>query len=196
MLMLWTLLFQYPYPEHDAQSIAKVNRTLKLVLSELSQLIVSFSHCFDSEMKQWCHKVPPKLTQLGPAVKRVHTLLQQFSMVSSVWCIFLFLFLLRWSSWKMVGSRVWQFPGSGTDICMPKFTCHFRTPCFADTVRKSPKISIVLLMKLRMVILEVFGFCSSYYRALVEFVPATHTWPRGWENKYTRSPVNGTLDPS
>ena len=60
---------------------AKVGKTLRLVLSELSQLVTGFSYCFENEMRPWCNKPPPSFNQLGPAFKRVHTMLQQFSMV-------------------------------------------------------------------------------------------------------------------
>ena len=79
---IFCALPQYEYPERDPQTEAKVQRTLKLVLSELSQLVVGFSYCFENEMRQWCNKTPPTLTELGPAFKRTHTLLQQFITVS------------------------------------------------------------------------------------------------------------------
>ncbi|XP_041459417.1 uncharacterized protein LOC121411021 [Lytechinus variegatus] len=69
----------YPYPTPDPKASDKVCQTMKLVLSELVQLVTSFIFMFESEMRQFCNKAPPKLTQLGPAIKRVHTLLQQFS---------------------------------------------------------------------------------------------------------------------
>ncbi|XP_038054344.1 HAUS augmin-like complex subunit 7 [Patiria miniata] len=78
---LGALQKQYDYPRSDQKAVAKVTQTLKLVLSELAQLVTSFSYCFESEMRQWCNKTPPQLTDLGPAVKRVHSLLQQFSVL-------------------------------------------------------------------------------------------------------------------
>ncbi|XP_030828412.1 uncharacterized protein LOC581318 [Strongylocentrotus purpuratus] len=69
----------YPYPTPDPKALNKVCQTMKLVLSELVQLVTSFTFMFESEMRQFCNKAPPQLTQLGPAIKRVHTLLQQFS---------------------------------------------------------------------------------------------------------------------
>ncbi|XP_013410203.1 uncharacterized protein LOC106173581 [Lingula anatina] len=69
----------YHLPEQDDALQDKVTRTLRLVLSELSQLVVGFSYVFENEMRQWCNKTPPSLTELGPAFKRVHTMLQQFT---------------------------------------------------------------------------------------------------------------------
>ena len=62
---------------------SKINRTLKLVLSELSQLVLGFSYCFENEMRAWCNKRQPQLTDLGSAFKRVHNMLQQFTAVST-----------------------------------------------------------------------------------------------------------------
>ncbi|XP_022110069.1 HAUS augmin-like complex subunit 7 [Acanthaster planci] len=70
---------QHDFPQSDQKAVTKVTQTLKLVLSELAQLVTSFSYCFESEMRQWCNKTPPRLTDLGPAVKRVYSLLQQFT---------------------------------------------------------------------------------------------------------------------
>ncbi|XP_067684101.1 HAUS augmin-like complex subunit 7 [Haliotis asinina] len=55
-----------------------MSRTLTVVLSELSQLMVSFTYCYENEMRHWCNKTPPSLTGLGKAFKRVHTILHQF----------------------------------------------------------------------------------------------------------------------
>ncbi|XP_071805921.1 HAUS augmin-like complex subunit 7 isoform X1 [Asterias amurensis] len=72
---------KYDFPRSDPTAVDKVTQTLKLVLSELAQLVTSFSYCFESEMRQWCNKTPPKLAGLGPAIKRVHSLQAQFSTV-------------------------------------------------------------------------------------------------------------------
>ncbi|XP_071479115.1 HAUS augmin-like complex subunit 7 [Diadema antillarum] len=75
----------YPIPEKNPKAADKVRQTMKLILTELVQLVTNFTFSFESEMRQWCDKAPPRLTQLGPAVKRVHTLLQQFtSLLSSL----------------------------------------------------------------------------------------------------------------
>ncbi|OWF41560.1 HAUS augmin-like complex subunit 7 [Mizuhopecten yessoensis] len=71
-----TKTFQYQAP--DESRMEKISKTMQLVLSELSQLEVGFSYCYENEMCHWCNKTPPTLNQLGPAFKRVHTLLQQF----------------------------------------------------------------------------------------------------------------------
>ncbi|KAL5014850.1 hypothetical protein ScPMuIL_009120 [Solemya velum] len=69
----------FKYQEADDAKSEMVMRTLQLGLSELSQLVVGFSYCYENEMCHWCNKTPPILTQLGQAFKRVHTLFQQFS---------------------------------------------------------------------------------------------------------------------
>ncbi|KAJ8047743.1 HAUS augmin-like complex subunit 7 [Holothuria leucospilota] len=69
---------KYPYQENPSQSMDTTCQTLKLVLSELAQLITSFTHTFETEIRPWCNKNPPRLTPLGPASKRVHNLLSQF----------------------------------------------------------------------------------------------------------------------
>ncbi|XP_033744665.1 uncharacterized protein LOC117330479 [Pecten maximus] len=71
-----TKTFEYQAP--DESRMEKITKTMQLVLSELSQLEVGFSYCYENEMCHWCNRTPPTLNQLGPAFKRVHTLLQQF----------------------------------------------------------------------------------------------------------------------
>ncbi|KAL4225877.1 HAUS augmin-like complex subunit 7 [Mactra antiquata] len=66
------------YQPTEDSKLETVCRTISLVLSELSQLVTGFTYCYENEMSHWCNKSPPKLTQLGPAFKRVHRLLQQF----------------------------------------------------------------------------------------------------------------------
>ncbi|XP_064633205.1 HAUS augmin-like complex subunit 7 isoform X2 [Lineus longissimus] len=72
---------KFPYPTVDPQMDEKMGRTLKLLLSELSQLVTGFSYCFENEMHHWCNKSAPQLSQLGPAFKRVCGLLQIFTSV-------------------------------------------------------------------------------------------------------------------
>ncbi|KAL3853254.1 hypothetical protein ACJMK2_016809 [Sinanodonta woodiana] len=76
--LLQELKNNFDYQEADESRTEKVCKTLSLVLSELSQLVTGFSYCYENEMSHWCNKMPPTLTQLGPAFKRVHNLLQQF----------------------------------------------------------------------------------------------------------------------
>ncbi|KAK2194237.1 hypothetical protein NP493_1g04033 [Ridgeia piscesae] len=63
----------------DEQKAVMLKSKLRLVLSELSQLITSFSYCFENELVAWCNKPSPVLNDLGPAFKKVHILLQQFT---------------------------------------------------------------------------------------------------------------------
>ena len=77
--MLVDLGFQKGKP--DKGLVQRANQSLDLVLGELSQLVLSFTYCFENEMLPWCDKSPPSFSQLGPAFKRVHTLTLQFSKV-------------------------------------------------------------------------------------------------------------------
>ncbi|KAK3103461.1 hypothetical protein FSP39_019433 [Pinctada imbricata] len=63
---------QFNFCESDEMEREKTSKTLSLTLSEMSQLLTGFSYCFENDMRQWCNKTPPDLTQLGPAFKRVH----------------------------------------------------------------------------------------------------------------------------
>ena len=66
----------------DPTNEAKVQTTLRLVLTELQQLITGFGHCYELEVRPWCNKVRPHLTQLGASFQRVHGLLQGFTQVT------------------------------------------------------------------------------------------------------------------
>ncbi|XP_071816059.1 HAUS augmin-like complex subunit 7 [Apostichopus japonicus] len=69
---------KYKYESGQSHSMETVCQTLKLVLSELAQLITTFINTFEAEMRPWCNRNPPRLTPLGPSAKRVHGLLQEF----------------------------------------------------------------------------------------------------------------------
>ncbi|XP_041350038.1 uncharacterized protein LOC121369187 [Gigantopelta aegis] len=69
--------FKFQTEEENSQ-LDHSSRTLQIRLSDMSQLIVSFSYCYENEMRHWCNKTPPILTDLGVAFKRVYNLLQQF----------------------------------------------------------------------------------------------------------------------
>ena len=73
---------QYAYTEQDALKTDKVNRSLSLVLSELSQQITSFNYFYENDLQAWCKKLPENITKSGPEFKRVHDLLKQFIVVS------------------------------------------------------------------------------------------------------------------
>lgn len=79
--LLQDLKKHYEYNPSEDTKQETVCRTISLVLSELSQLVTGFTYCYENEMRHWCNKSPPALTQLGPAFKRVHRLLQQFVQV-------------------------------------------------------------------------------------------------------------------
>ncbi|KAI8479424.1 HAUS augmin-like complex subunit 7 [Branchiostoma belcheri] len=72
---LQDLQTKYTYGEPDPASVSKVSRTLGLVLSELAQLLTGFSYCYEQELRPWCNRAPPVLSELGPAFRRVHSLL-------------------------------------------------------------------------------------------------------------------------
>ncbi|ELU00697.1 hypothetical protein CAPTEDRAFT_224194 [Capitella teleta] len=67
------------HPSSTSSSDDKLQRTLQLVFSELSQLISGFSCSYDNDIQQWCNKTPPQLSQLGQSFKKVHALSQLFS---------------------------------------------------------------------------------------------------------------------
>jgi HAUS augmin-like complex subunit 7 len=74
-----SVVFQNEEPSDS--SLEHTGQTLELVVGELCQLAVNFTYCFENEFQPWCDKSPPMLSQLGPAVKRVHSLLQHFAQV-------------------------------------------------------------------------------------------------------------------
>jgi hypothetical protein len=74
----FTTVFQFTYEALDPSRGEVVSKTMSLVLSELSQLVVGFTYCYENEMSHWCNKSPPVLNELGPAFKRVYSLLQSF----------------------------------------------------------------------------------------------------------------------
>ncbi|KAL8608818.1 hypothetical protein ACOMHN_051423 [Nucella lapillus] len=61
-----------------ANQLQRARESLQLILGELSQLVLSFTYCYQNEMQPWCNKTPPHFSQLGPAFKRVHALTQRF----------------------------------------------------------------------------------------------------------------------
>ncbi len=63
----------------DPETAEKVERTLRLTLPEMSQIMVGFTLCFENEMQQWCNRSSPQLNQLGPAFRRVHVVLEHFT---------------------------------------------------------------------------------------------------------------------
>ncbi|XP_056001071.1 uncharacterized protein LOC125655001 isoform X1 [Ostrea edulis] len=73
-----TFVFQFTYESLDPSRGEVVSKTMSLVLSELSQLVVGFTYCYENEMSHWCNKSPPILNELGPAFKRVYNSLQSF----------------------------------------------------------------------------------------------------------------------
>ena len=76
--ILQDLVETHSFQETDESKMEMISKTMSLVLSELHQLVTSFSYCYENEMYHWCNKTAPDLSQLGPTFKRVHTLLQQF----------------------------------------------------------------------------------------------------------------------
>ncbi|XP_035676343.1 HAUS augmin-like complex subunit 7 [Branchiostoma floridae] len=73
------LQVKHTYGEPDHLSVSRVSQTLGLVLSELEQLLTGFSYCYEQELRSWCNRTPPTLSELGPAFKRVHSLLTNFT---------------------------------------------------------------------------------------------------------------------
>lgn len=79
-----TFVFQFTYESLDPSRGEVVSKTMSLVLSELSQLVVGFTYCYENEMSHWCNKSPPILNELGPAFKRVYNSLQSFVKVGAL----------------------------------------------------------------------------------------------------------------
>ncbi|ESO89865.1 hypothetical protein LOTGIDRAFT_234008 [Lottia gigantea] len=77
-VLLQDLTRSCTYSENGSAIVSTTTRTLQVVLSELSQLVVSFTYCYENEMRLWCNKTPPVLTDLGLAFKRVYNVLEQF----------------------------------------------------------------------------------------------------------------------
>ncbi|XP_070559483.1 HAUS augmin-like complex subunit 7 [Ptychodera flava] len=73
------LKHNYAYPEYEEQLSERVCKTMQLVLSELAQLVTGFTFTFENEIRQWCNRAPPVLTDIGAAFKTVYTLLQKFT---------------------------------------------------------------------------------------------------------------------
>ncbi|XP_077988395.1 HAUS augmin-like complex subunit 7 [Glandiceps talaboti] len=73
------LKHNYAYPEYEEQWSERVSKTMQLALSELSQMVTGFTFTFENEIRQWCNRAPPALTDVGKAFKRVYILLQHFT---------------------------------------------------------------------------------------------------------------------
>ncbi|XP_064596867.1 HAUS augmin-like complex subunit 7 [Liolophura sinensis] len=73
--ILQELLEELPQKEDQNSDLNHVSTTLGLMLKELGQFITGFTYSFENEIRPWCNKPQPHLTPLGPAVKRVHSLL-------------------------------------------------------------------------------------------------------------------------
>ena len=72
----------------EVASKSTLRQTMRLSLSELDQLMTSFSYCYDNEMRPWCaspdsdkdHLVAGRA--IGPTLKRINAPLEQFVNVS------------------------------------------------------------------------------------------------------------------
>ncbi|KAM7426907.1 HAUS augmin-like complex subunit 7 [Porites harrisoni] len=67
-----------PLCDADAITIEKVSKTLSLSLTTMAQVVSGFLHCFETEMKPWCRRQAPVLSEVGPAFSRVHSLLLRY----------------------------------------------------------------------------------------------------------------------
>ena len=52
---------------------------MRVGLTELQQLMRSFSYCYQTQLRAWCNKQQPQLSQLGADFKRVHGELKDFT---------------------------------------------------------------------------------------------------------------------
>nr|XP_058964913.1 HAUS augmin-like complex subunit 7 [Pocillopora verrucosa] len=68
-----------PLCDADTVTVEKVSKTLSLSLTTMAQVVSGFLHCFETEMKPWCKRPAPVLSEVGPAFSRVHTLLSRYT---------------------------------------------------------------------------------------------------------------------
>ncbi|KAK2574554.1 HAUS augmin-like complex subunit 7 [Acropora cervicornis] len=72
-----------PLSNADAITVEKVSKTLSLSLTTMAQVVSGFLHCFETEMKPWCRRPVPSLSEVGPEFSRVHSLLLKYTEISS-----------------------------------------------------------------------------------------------------------------
>lgn len=58
-------------------------RKIDLSMKTFSQIIDSFLHCHENEIETWCHKQKPHLSEFGPTVKYVHTIMQNYQKLNT-----------------------------------------------------------------------------------------------------------------
>ncbi|XP_044173929.1 HAUS augmin-like complex subunit 7 [Acropora millepora] len=68
-----------PLSNADAITVEKVSKTLSLSLTTMAQVVSGFLHCFETEMKPWCRRPVPSLSEVGPEFSRVHSLLLKYT---------------------------------------------------------------------------------------------------------------------
>lgn len=68
-----------PLCDADAITVEKVSKTLSLSLTTMAQVVSGFLHCFETEMKPWCRRPVPSLSEVGPEFSRVHSLLLKYT---------------------------------------------------------------------------------------------------------------------
>ncbi|KAK0050264.1 HAUS augmin-like complex subunit 7, partial [Biomphalaria pfeifferi] len=69
--------------EDKDQEVLMMSHMLSTILKELWQLSDGFKQCYMSNIKQWCNKSPPELSQLGDTIQTVHGCLCNFKRLLS-----------------------------------------------------------------------------------------------------------------
>ncbi|CAG5123726.1 unnamed protein product [Candidula unifasciata] len=78
-LALEKLQKQVKLPENGKEDeLLNLTHKLATVLKELHQLADGFMHCFENQVRKFCHQTPPELSDLGLMFKRVHVCLEKF----------------------------------------------------------------------------------------------------------------------
>lgn len=58
-----------------------MRRKLRLILSELQQMIVNFSYCYENHIEPWCDRTQPPLSKLGHKITSIQRMLHHFTTV-------------------------------------------------------------------------------------------------------------------
>ena len=65
----------FEFVEIDQGIVDNYCRKIDLSMKTLSQMIDTFSHCYDNDIETWCNKERPVLSNIGPTVKTVNRLM-------------------------------------------------------------------------------------------------------------------------
>lgn len=72
-------VFQCEFLDEEAQDPNVISpSSLRVAASDLQQLMVTFSHVFETDMRAYCGRDPPNFSSETDVFRRVHQLLQAF----------------------------------------------------------------------------------------------------------------------